>query len=86
MYISSVRNQNVSILFQFVGSTFIMQATHLKTKPMKHKIDFMNAKNLVFLSDTLESINFERVFGPIINSIREISKIIELFSTSKISS
>lgn len=56
----------------------------MKTKPAKYKIDFMKAKTLAFLSDSLESINFERVFGAVRNSVNEIlSKSIELFSSSK---
>lgn len=33
----------------------------MKTKSMKYKIDFMKAKTLAFLSDSLESVNVECV-------------------------
>lgn len=44
----------------------------MKTKPMKYKIDFMKVKTLGFLSDSLESTNFERVASMGRNRIREI--------------
>lgn len=47
-------------------------APQMKTKPLKYKIDFMKAQALAFLSDALESVNFERVFDRVRSSIREL--------------
>lgn len=58
-----------------------MQANHIKTKPMKYKINFMKTKTLTFLSDSLEITNVERVVSTGRDSIREIlSQSVESFS------
>lgn len=67
--------------FDSLKSTYIMQVSHMKTKPMKYKIDFMKAKTSAFLSDSRESINFERVVSTERDCIREVlSQSVELFS------
>ena len=59
----------------------------MKTNPMKYKIDFIKAKTSASLRNSLESINFESIFGTVKNSIREmLSKSRELFSSSRVQS
>ena len=50
---------------------------------MGYKIVSMKAKDLAFIRDTLEGLNVERVFDIVRNTISEISKFLEPFSSLK---
>lgn len=52
--------------------TYILQAGHVKAKPVKYKIDFMKVKMSECLSNAPENTNLQRTFSLVRNNIREI--------------